>query len=129
MILNTQKNIIAQSQSGTGKTACFGLGMLVAVDVNLQETQALCLCPSLELAIQILDEIKKIAKFTKVTIEGAFRGDEHKQLIKSQIIIGTPGKVQDLFKKRLISSKFIKVFVLDEADEMLELENEYFLSN
>ncbi|KAI9276372.1 hypothetical protein BY458DRAFT_433575, partial [Sporodiniella umbellata] len=112
-------NMIAQSQSGTGKTAAFVLGMLSRVDVSVKQPQAICLAPSRELARQIHDVTVKMAKFNGTTVETLVKQTVGKT-VESQIIVGTPGKVYDLIRRKKINVSKIKVFVLDEADNMLD---------
>jgi ATP-dependent RNA helicase DDX19/DBP5 len=122
ILLKEQVNLIAQSQSGTGKTATFGLGILNAIKRDLGFPQALVVCPTLELAMQIYDNIKDLAKLTKppISIATAVKGTDGLEEIKDHVIIGTPGKLIELLKKRKINNKFIRMFVVDEADQMLE---------
>ncbi|KAL9642420.1 hypothetical protein ABK040_014263 [Willaertia magna] len=120
IILEKNVNLIAQSQSGTGKTACFALGMLNIIDENNKNPQALCICPTLELAQQIFEVTKGLAVATKVNILMLMKGGQYDRNIEGQILIGTPGKILDLIKRRQINTKDIKLFVLDEADAMLE---------
>ncbi len=117
------QNMIGQSQSGTGKTAAFVLTMLMRVDPARPTTpQALCLAPSRELARQIMGVVQEMSQFMQtLTVQYAIpqalgRG----QKIASQIVVGTPGTVLDMIKKRMLDTKEIKVFVLDEADNMLD---------
>lgn len=117
-------NIIAQSQSGTGKTLCFAIGMLLQVTPDLQEPQCLCVLPTLELAKQTYDTVIALAKYTKIQVEGVFKGAQYTQPLHQQIIIGTPGKLWDLLMKKKLSPKNIRLFVLDEADVMLSSQQE-----
>lgn len=121
LLHNPPKNMIAQSQSGTGKTAAFSLTMLSRVDPNLNMTQAICLAPARELARQTLDVIQEMGKFTKISsqliVPDAY---EKNKPINAQIIVGTPGTVLDLMRKKMIQLGKVKVFVLDEADNMLD---------
>ncbi|SCU77759.1 LADA_0A02080g1_1 [Lachancea dasiensis] len=115
------RNMIAQSQSGTGKTAAFSLTMLSRVDVAQPATQAICLAPSRELARQTLEVVQEMGKFTKVTsqliVPDSF---EKNKPIAAQVIVGTPGTVLDLMRRKAIQLGQVKVFVLDEADNMLD---------
>ncbi|GAB1607912.1 ATP-dependent RNA helicase DDX19A-like, partial [Argonauta hians] len=121
LLANPPVNMIAQSQSGTGKTAAFVLTMLSRVDVNLKYPQCLCLAPTYELAIQIGEVAIKMAKFmTDVKIGFAVRGTERDKIFTEQIIIGTPGTALDLgWKFNAFDLQKISVFVLDEADVMI----------
>lgn len=113
--------MIGQSQSGTGKTAAFVLTMLSRVDFSIQAPQAIALAPSRELARQIMDVVQEMGKYTSVKTAYAIP-DAHPPgtKIDAHIIVGTPGKSFDLIKKKSIDTKQIKVFVLDEADNMLD---------
>jgi len=118
------RNILAQSHNGTGKTACFVLGMLRSVTPD-PKPQAVCLCPTRELAKQIAVEAEKMGKYmlleTGVKIKTILREERHEKgsSLTEQIVIGTPGKVWSLIGIKVFDTSQIKVFVLDEADEML----------
>ncbi|KAK9460260.1 uncharacterized protein V1516DRAFT_679361 [Lipomyces oligophaga] len=128
LLHNPPKNMIAQSQSGTGKTAAFVLTMLSRVDPTQKTVQALCLAPSRELARQIMQVVQEMGKFTQVTTAFAIRADNDRSSIRAarsvkleaNIVVGTPGTVVDMIKRRQLSTEHIKIFVLDEADNMLE---------
>lgn len=122
LLHNPPKNMIAQSQSGTGKTAAFSLTMLTRVDVTLGDvTQAICLAPSRELARQTLEVIQEMGKFTKITSQLIVPDSFAKnQAIKAHVVVGTPGTVLDLMRRKLINLPQVKIFVLDEADNMLD---------
>lgn len=114
-------NMIGQSQSGTGKTAAFVLTMLTRVDLNSPTVQALCLAPSRELARQIMEVVKTMGQFTSVKTQFAIpsavgRGEK----LNAHIVVGTPGTVLDLIRRKQLPTQHIKVFVLDEADNMLD---------
>uniref|UniRef100_A0A9J7Z1A1 RNA helicase n=1 Tax=Cyprinus carpio carpio TaxID=630221 RepID=A0A9J7Z1A1_CYPCA len=121
--LRLPQNLIAQSQSGTGKTAAFVLAMLSHVDPSLKWPQCLCISPTYELALQTGKVIEQMGKFyPEVKLAYAVRGHKMERgvKIKEQIVIGTPGTVLDwCIKLKLIDPKKIKVFVLDEADVMI----------
>jgi len=115
--------MIGQSQSGTGKTAAFVLTMLSRINYDRDMVQAICLSPTRELARQIVDVVKEMGKFTpvKVTLavkDGVKRGEQ----VRDHIVVGTPGTVMDLLKKKAIDPRHVNVFVLDEADNMLDLQ-------
>jgi len=115
------QNMIGQSQSGTGKTAAFVLTMLTRVNLADPSVQALCLAPSRELARQIMLVVETMGKFTHVKTQFAIpQAVPRGQTIQAQIVVGTPGTVMDLIKKRTLPVHNIKVFVLDEADNMLD---------
>lgn len=114
-------NMIGQSQSGTGKTAAFVLTMLTRVDMTLPTVQALCLAPSRELARQILHVVDTMGQFTSVKTQFAVpnalpRG----QKINAHIVVGTPGTVLDLIRRKQLPVAQLRVFVVDEADNMLD---------
>jgi ATP-dependent RNA helicase DDX19/DBP5 len=118
------RNLIGQAQSGSGKTAAFTLGMLYRLDVDDPPTcQALCVTPTRELAIQIFQKAVKpmAANMVGLKIQLAIAGTtiERGTSLNAHLVIGTPGKVVDWLKRRIINSKTIKVFVLDEADNMV----------
>ena len=120
------RNLLAQSHNGTGKTACFVLGMLRAVSAE-QKPQALCLCPTRELAKQISIEVHKMGKYhlaeAGLSIKTILREERYEKgdKMSEQIVVGTPGKVWSLMGIRVLDTSAIKIFVLDEADEMLML--------
>ncbi|XP_036616806.1 ATP-dependent RNA helicase DDX19B-like isoform X2 [Trichosurus vulpecula] len=121
--LRLPQNLIAQSQSGTGKTAAFVLAMLSQVEPLNKYPQCLCLSPNYELALQTGKVIEQMGKFyPELKLAYAVRGNklERGQKISEQIVIGTPGTVLDWCSKlKLIDPRKIKVFVLDEADVMI----------
>ncbi|KAK9446417.1 P-loop containing nucleoside triphosphate hydrolase protein [Limtongia smithiae] len=116
------RNMIGQSQSGTGKTAAFVLTMLSRVDETIPEVQALCLAPARELARQIMSVVREMGQFTKVTSAYAIPGErgERGRQMTANIVVGTPGTVLDLIHRRQLRLDKLKVFVLDEADNMIE---------
>ena len=113
--------MIGQSQSGTGKTAAFVLTMLSRIDFSKDKPQALCLAPSRELARQIMSVIGTMGKFTPVQTEYAIKDHLPRDATKvtAHIIVGTPGTMMDLIRRKVIDVSEVKVFVLDEADNML----------
>ncbi|XP_037539821.1 ATP-dependent RNA helicase DDX19B isoform X2 [Nematolebias whitei] len=123
MLAQPPQNLIAQSQSGTGKTAAFSLAMLSHVNTANKWTQCLCIAPTYELALQIGQVIEQMGKFLPdVKLAYAVRGNrmERGVNLQEQIVIGTPGTVLDWCTKyRLIDPKRITMFVLDEADVMI----------
>ena len=119
----TKKDIIAQAQSGTGKTATFVIGCLQNVEIT-GGTQAIILAPTRELAIQIQIVFKSISQYMKITnhlLIGGRSVNEDINTIRKQInvIIGTPGRVYDMIKRSCLKVDKLKMFILDEADEML----------
>ena len=123
LLADPPQNMIAQSQSGTGKTAAFVLSMLSRVDTSKPHPQVLCLSPTYELALQTGEVASRMSQFApELTIRYAVRGEElvRGSKITDHIIIGTPGKVLDWsLKYRFFDLKKIRVFVLDEADVMI----------
>ena len=124
LISSPPKNMIGQSQSGTGKTAAFSLTMLSRVDENLPQTQCICLSPARELARQTLEVISTMGKFTKITTQLVVPESIPKgQLTSAHIVVGTPGSVLEMIRRKLLNVSQVKVFVLDEADNMLEAQS------
>lgn len=121
------KDIIGQAQTGTGKTAAFGIPIIQNIDTTNKHLQALILCPTRELAIQAAEEMRKFAKFTHgIKILPIYGGQDISTQIRSlkggvQIIVGTPGRIMDHMKRHTIKLKNLKTIVLDEADEMLNM--------
>lgn len=151
LLSDPPQNMIAQSQSGTGKTAAFSLTMLHRIDVTKDCTQAVCVAPTRELARQIIDVIKTMGAFTDITISSCLRDDDQsahnnspvaqdtpewasaafsggmnprlsRQSTNAHILVGTPGTILSMELKGLINLENVKVFVLDEADVMLDKE-------
>ncbi|KAG9268996.1 ATP-dependent RNA helicase DDX19A isoform X1 [Astyanax mexicanus] len=123
MLAEPPQNLIAQSQSGTGKTAAFVLAMLSNVNPDNKWPQCLCISPTYELALQTGKVVEQMGQFyPEVKLAYAIRGNKMLKgsKIQAQIVIGTPGTVLDWFNKlRLMDPKMIRVFVLDEADIMI----------
>ncbi|MBD8490568.1 DEAD/DEAH box helicase [Echinicola sp. CAU 1574] len=121
------RDVIGQAQTGTGKTASFGIPIVDMVDPTSNKPQALILCPTRELAVQVEGEITKLAKHKKGVYSTAIYGGESidrqiRTLKKGvQIIVGTPGRVMDHMKRGNIKLETVKTIVLDEADEMLDM--------
>lgn len=126
-IMNEGKDVIAQSQTGTGKTAAFGIPCLEKINPVNKKVQCMVLCPTRELAIQINEEFKKLLKYTEnIRVTPVYGGQSIELQITSlrrgaNIIIGTPGRVMDLMRRKIIKTEFINTIVLDEADEMLDM--------
>lgn len=117
-------DIIAQAQSGTGKTATFSLGVLGRLDKNKRESQALILAHTRELALQINNVFNQLGKYLNLTVNVSIKGvsvnDNIKELQDNpHVIIGTPGRIIDMINKRALSVSTLKMLVMDEADEML----------
>ncbi|THH29993.1 hypothetical protein EUX98_g4186 [Antrodiella citrinella] len=122
LLSNPPQNMIGQSQSGTGKTAAFVLTMLSRVDFSKNKPQAICLAPSRELARQIMSVVVAMGKFTSVQTEYAIKDNLPKNAtnVTAQIVVGTPGTMTDLIRRKVVDVSEVKVFVLDEADNMLD---------
>ena len=121
------KDIIGQAQTGTGKTAAFGIPLLQKVDPKNKKLQAIALCPTRELAIQVAEEIRRLAKYMHgVKVLPIYGGQEIGKQIRSlkdgtQIIIGTPGRVMDHMRRKTVKFDQVHTVILDEADEMLNM--------
>ena len=125
MLAEPPRNMIAQSQSGTGKTGAFVLTILSRIDFSKpQQPQALVLAPSRELARQIQSVIRSIGQFCKdLIVEAAVPGAVSRETgVKSSAVVGTPGTVMDLIRRRQFDVSQLKVLVIDEADNMLDLQ-------
>ena len=123
-ILMTGKDVIAQAQSGTGKTGAFSIGSLNNVDEDLKETQIIILSPTRELADQTFKVITELSSYTKITSCKVIGGTRVQDCIGDlrkapQVIVGTPGRIIDMLLKKHIFTQHIKTFIIDEADEML----------
>ena len=127
MLLEQDTDLVALAQTGTGKTAAFGFPLIQKIDANNRNTQALILSPTRELCLQITNEIKLYSKYEKginvVAIYGGASITEQAREIKrgAQIIVATPGRMQDMINRGLVNIKGIDYCVLDEADEMLNM--------
>ncbi len=121
------RDLIGQSQTGTGKTASFGLPMIEKIDSENRKTQAIILCPTRELAVQVTQELRKYLKYYESIKCMAIYGGEsiERQILGLkkgvQIIVGTPGRVMDHMRRRTIKLNQVKMVILDEADEMLNM--------
>jgi translation initiation factor 4A len=119
------KDCIEQAQSGTGKTATYVIGILQKIKLDQPYCQALILSPTRELAQQITDVVRDIGEYLKVRVHACVGGTNLKDDIAklkssgAQVVVATPGRITDLLKKEIMSLKFLQVFVMDEADEML----------
>ncbi len=126
-VVMTGVDMIGQAQTGTGKTAAFGIPLLQKVDPDNRKVQALVLCPTRELAIQVAEELRNLAKYMHgVKVLPIYGGQDMSRQIRSlkggvQIIIGTPGRVMDHMRRHTIRLNDLHTVVLDEADEMLNM--------
>ena len=126
-ILNSERDLIALAQTGTGKTGAFGIPTIQNVDEDSKDVQVLVLSPTRELAIQIAKDLKAFAKRRKgVKTVAVYGGANISSQIRAldngcQVVIGTPGRMLDLIKRRKLDVRNVKTLVLDEADEMLNM--------
>ena len=121
-----KKDIIAQSQSGTGKTGAFTIGILSAIDETKKYPQGLVLCNTHELASQIHSVITELGKYMEINVGLLIGGVQISKNIEDakncQILVGTPGRVRDLLERGVFNPNLLKIFVIDEADELLQHE-------
>ena len=121
------RDIIGQAQTGTGKTAAFGIPTIEQIDPTDRRVQALILCPTRELAIQVSGEIQKLAKYkTGISVVPIYGGQPYDRQLRAlkqgvQIVIGTPGRVMDHIQRGTLVLDNVKKIILDEADEMLDM--------
>ena len=121
------RDVLGQAQTGTGKTAAFGIPILEMIDPASRILQAAIVCPTRELAIQVAEEIKKLAKHKRgIEILPIYGGQSIDRQLKGlrhgvQIIIGTPGRIMDHMRRRTLKMESVRIVVLDEADEMLDM--------
>jgi len=127
VLLEKNTDLVALAQTGTGKTAAFGFPLIQKIDAEDRSTQALILSPTRELCLQITNEIKQYSKYVKgintVAVYGGASITEQARDIKrgAQIIVATPGRMQDMINRGLVNIKNINFCILDEADEMLNM--------
>lgn len=125
--LSEGRDIIGQAQTGTGKTAAFALPILSKIDIKLLKTQALILAPTRELAIQVAEAFQSYAKFLPgFHVLPIYGGQDYRPQLKAlergvQVVVGTPGRVMDHLERKTLSLAHVKIIVLDEADEMLNM--------
>ena len=126
-LLNDKHDMVALAQTGTGKTAAFGLPVIQQIDTSKRTAQALILSPTRELALQIASDLKNFSKYiAKINIAVLYGGADIKKQINdlergAQIVVGTPGRTLDLIKRKKLKVDEIRWLVLDEADEMLSM--------
>ena len=120
-------DVVGQAQTGTGKTAAYTIPMLMKIDPQIKKPQAIVLCPTRELAVQVAEEIRKLAKYmSDIKVLPVYGGQEIVRQIKSlktgvQIIVGTPGRVMDHMRRKTVRFDNVSMVILDEADEMLDM--------
>ena len=126
-VLMQGEDVIGQAQTGTGKTAAFGIPLLEMLDPKAKTTSAIVMCPTRELAVQVAQEIKKLAIYNKgMVVLAVYGGEQIQKQINAlkrpvHVIVGTPGRIMDHLDRRTINLSKIKMVVLDEADEMLNM--------
>ena len=125
-IVMENKDVIGQAQTGTGKTATFGIPIVEKINYQLRQVQALILTPTRELAIQVAGEISKIGRYRKIKVLPIYGGQPIDRQIRSlrmgvHVVIGTPGRTLDHLKRKTLDLSNVKIVVLDEADEMLDM--------
>jgi ATP-dependent RNA helicase DeaD len=126
-LLNSKNDLIALAQTGTGKTAAFTLPILNQIKSQNNELQVIILCPTRELCIQLFQDIVKFSKHSKkIEVAAVYGGERIDLQIRAlrkgvNIVVGTPGRVLDLIKRKVLKLQAIKWLVLDEADEMLDM--------
>lgn len=127
ILLASERDLVALAQTGTGKTAAFGLPALHKVDTSSKDTQVIILCPTRELAIQITRDLESYAKYSRdIKIMAAYGGTSIQPQLAAlrrgvHILVGTPGRTRDLLKRKKLRLDAIQTVILDEADEMLTM--------
>ena len=139
LLLDTKQDLIRAAQTGTGKTAAFGIPSIHLTDISDKSVQTLILCPTRELCIQITKDLKKYSKYVKgiqiVPVYGGASMETQIRALKkgSQIVVGTPGRTKDMIKRKKLSLVSIDRVVLDDADEKLSMgfkeDLDFILSN
>jgi ATP-dependent RNA helicase DeaD len=121
------RDVIGQAQTGTGKTAAFGIPAVEAVDASDKSVQVVVMCPTRELALQVSQEFKKLAKYKRgINVLSVYGGESIEKQISNlkrgvQVVIGTPGRIMDHLERKTLKFDQVKMIVLDEADEMLNM--------
>jgi ATP-dependent RNA helicase DeaD len=120
------KDVIGQARTGTGKTAAFGVPMVERLNPEIRRVQGLVLVPTRELAVQVADNIRLFAKYAKLKVLAVYGGEPIQRQIRAltsgiHIVVGTPGRIIDLIKRRILNLSSVKTLVLDEADRMLDM--------
>lgn len=127
LLLSGTSDMVAQAQTGTGKTAAYGLPLLHQMDANLSAVQGLILCPTRELGKQVAKQLFKFTKYSEKIFTEAVYGGEHidRQIVAlkrpTHVIVATPGRLIDLVKRKAVDLNAVKTIILDEADEMLSM--------
>ncbi|MBQ9437909.1 MAG: DEAD/DEAH box helicase, partial [Lachnospiraceae bacterium] len=126
-VMREGRDMIGQAQTGTGKTAAFGLPLLEKIDPASRDPQAFIICPTRELAVQAAGEMQKFAKYMEgIRVLAVYGGQDISRQIRAlkggvQVIVGTPGRVMDHMRRRTIRTDHVKIVIMDEADEMLDM--------
>ncbi|MDP2666806.1 MAG: DEAD/DEAH box helicase [Candidatus Diapherotrites archaeon] len=125
-LIQDGKDVLGQAKTGTGKTAAFGIPILQHVDPTIKSPQALIVVPTRELALQVKHEIQKIGKHTPAHVVAVFGGANMNAQITelkrgAHIVVGTPGRIMDFLRQKVLNLSRLRVVVLDEADKMLDM--------
>ncbi len=120
------KDVIGQAQTGTGKTAAFGLPMVERLDYQVRKVQGLILVPTRELAMQVTQNMIAFSKYKRLRVAAVYGGASMERQMRelqsgAQIVVGTPGRVIDLIERNMLNLSAVKIVVLDEADRMLDM--------
>ncbi len=120
------KDVIGQAQTGTGKTAAFGIPMVQRLNREIRGVQGLILVPTRELAVQVAEHMACFAKYARIKVLAVYGGESINKQIHAlsngvQIVVGTPGRLIDLMERRVLNLGSVKIVVLDEADRMLDM--------
>jgi ATP-dependent RNA helicase DeaD len=120
------KDLIGQAQTGTGKTAAFGIPLVEGSVADERQVQGIVLTPTRELAVQVAEELNKIGQYKGINTLPIYGGQDINRQIRAlknrpQLIVGTPGRLMDHMRRRTIRLEHVKIVVLDEADEMLNM--------
>ncbi|RUM38425.1 MAG: ATP-dependent helicase, partial [Desulfobulbus sp.] len=127
LVLEKEKDLVALAQTGTGKTAAFGLPLIEKIDSRKRQTQALILCPTRELCMQVAKDLQSFSKYVKgLNTLAIYGGTSIYEQIKTlrrgvQIIVATPGRLNDLIRREKVDITGVRWVVFDEADEMLQM--------
>lgn len=126
-VVMTGVDVIGQAQTGTGKTAAFGIPAIENTNENNKQTQVLIICPTRELALQVKEQIESLAKFKKgILVTAIYGGESYDRQFRNlkkgtQIVVGTPGRIKDHIDRGTLKLDHLKMCILDEADEMLNM--------
>ena len=127
LLMDSNKDLIGSAQTGTGKTAAFGLPSIHLTNLSEKATQTLILCPTRELCMQVANDLKQYSKYVEnigiVSIYGGASMEKQIKSIKrrSHIVVGTPGRTKDLLNRKKLFIDKVQRVILDEADEMLSM--------